>query len=55
MRNRKSLPNGDLDRSKNQRQVLKEVINKVLKLNLIGKIKTFNFIKNRVETDINME
>ena len=54
MRNRKSLPNGDLDRSKNQRQVLKEVINKVLKLNLIGKIKTFNFIKNRVETDINM-
>lgn len=54
MRNRKSLPNGDLDRSKKQRQVLKEVINKVLKLNLIGKIKTFNFIKNRVETDINM-
>lgn len=55
MRNRKSLPNGDLDRVKNQRQILKIIIQKIMKLSLIEKIKYFNFVKKHVETDINFK
>ncbi len=55
MRNRKSLPNGDFDRIKNQRQVLQVLIEKVLKLSVIDKIKFYNYFKKRVDTDIGLD
>ena len=53
MRNRKSLPNGDFDRIKNQRQILKIIINEFFKLNLMQKIKFYKYAKENIETDIN--
>lgn len=55
MRNRKSLPNGDIDRVENQRQILKIIIQKIMKLSLMEKIKYFNFMKKHVETDITLK
>lgn len=52
MRNRKSLPNGDFDRIKNQRKILKIVINTFLKMSLLEKIKCFNYMKNKLVTDL---
>lgn len=54
MRNRKSLPNGDLDRVKNQRQIIKIIIEKFLKLSLIDKIKYYNYAKKIIKTDISL-
>ena len=54
MRNRKSLPNGDFDRVKNQRQVLKILINKYLGLGVIDKIKFYNYAKENVQTDLKL-
>ena len=55
MRARKKLPNGDFDRIKNQRQVLKIILNKFLNLSLAGKIKFYNYFRNVVETDIKLK
>lgn len=54
MRNRKSLPNGDFDRVKNQRQILKILINKFLNLGIIDKIKFYNYAKENAQTDLNL-
>lgn len=55
MRARKSLPNGDFDRMKNQRQIFKVLINEFLKLSLIEKIKFYNYAKEMVKTDIQVK
>ena len=54
MRNRKSLPRGDLDRVKNQRQIIKILINEFLKLGLIEKLKFYKFAKKVVKTDMDL-
>lgn len=54
MRNRKSLPNGDLDRASNQRQILKIIIEKFMNMSLIDKMKYFKYAKEHVKTDITM-
>lgn len=54
MRNRKSLPNGDLDRIKNQRQIIKIIMEKFLKLSVIEKIKYYNYAKKIIKTDISL-
>ena len=53
MRNRKSLPNGDLDRTNNQRQILKILVSKFLQLGLIEKINFYNYAKKNIKTDLN--
>lgn len=55
MRNRKSLPNGDFDRIKNQRQVFKIIVNKFLNLGTIDKIKYLNYIGDSLETDLKLK
>ena len=55
MRNRKSLPNGDIDRVENQRQILKLLMRKFLNLSFIEKIKYFYYVKNIVRTDLEIE
>lgn len=55
MRNRKSLPNGDMDRVENQRQILKLLMGKFLNLSFIGKIKYFYYAKKLVKTDLKIE
>lgn len=55
MRARKNLPNGDFDRIKNQRQILKNIINKFLKLSLIEKIKFIKLLSKTVDTNINIK
>lgn len=55
MRNRKALPNGDLDRADNQKQIFKIIIEKIMNLNLIEKIKYFNYVKKILETDLSIE
>ena len=52
MRNRKSLPNGDITRASNQRQIFKIVLQKIINLGLIDKIKFFNYAKKSVSTNI---
>lgn len=52
MRNRKSLPNGDLDRVKNQRQILKIIMEKFLKLSMVEKIKFYNYARKNVNTNL---
>lgn len=55
MRNRKSLPKGDLSRIENQRQIFKTLINKVLELSNIQKISFYNYFKSNVETDLEIK
>ena len=55
MRNRKSLPQGDLDRAKNQRQILRILIGKFMNLSLIDKVKYFNYAKKIVQTDVSID
>lgn len=55
MRARKNLPSGDFDRVKNQRQILKVLIDKFLKLSLIEKIKFCNYFKENVKTDLSIK
>ncbi len=55
MRARKSLPNGDFDRIKNQRQILKNIIDRFLKLSLLEKIKFFKLLNETLVTDINIK
>lgn len=55
MRARKNLPNGDFDRMKNQRHIIKILINEFLKLSLIGKIKFYNYAKETVRTDLKIK
>lgn len=55
MRNRKSLPKGDLNRIENQRQIFKILIKKALELSLIEKINFFNFLKNNINTDVSLK
>ena len=55
MRNRKSLPKGDLHRIENQRQIFKILINRFLKLGLTDKIKFYNFAKKNIKTDIEIK
>lgn len=55
MRARKNLPNGDFDRIKNQRQVLKVILNNFLKLSLIEKIRFLNFTRQIVDTNIEIK
>lgn len=55
MRNRKSLPKGDLSRTENQRQIFKTIMEKVLRLSIIEKIKFFAFFKNKVNTDLEIK
>ena len=54
MRNRKSLPNGDFDRIKNQRQILKILINEFLKLSLLEKFDFYKYAKKSITTDISI-
>ena len=54
MRNRKSLPGGDLDRVKNQRQIIKILINEFLKLGLIEKLEFYKHAKKIVKTDLEL-
>jgi len=55
MRSRKSLPQGDFDRIKNQRQIMKIIISKFLKLSLLEKIKFINYINEIIETDLSIK
>lgn len=52
MRNRKSLSNGDIDRTSNQRQIFRIIMNYFLKLSLIEKVNFYNYFKNKVNSDI---
>lgn len=54
MRNRKSLPNGDIDRAANQRQILKILVENFMKLGLIEKFKFYNYAKKIINTDLNL-
>jgi anionic cell wall polymer biosynthesis LytR-Cps2A-Psr (LCP) family protein len=54
MRARKNLPNGDFDRVKNQRQILKIILNEFLKLGLVEKIKFYYYVKKVLNTDIEL-
>lgn len=55
MRARKSLPNGDFDRIKNQRQVMKTLMNKFMKLSIIEKITFYNKVKIYIYTDLELK
>lgn len=52
MRNRKSLPNGDLSRTENQRQIFKVLVERFLKLSLVEKIKFYKYAKQNIKTDL---
>lgn len=54
MRNRKSLPKGDIDRTSNQRQIFKILIEKFVRLGVLDKIKFYNYAKKRINTDLNI-
>lgn len=55
MRNRKSLPNGDLDRAKNQRQIFNSMLKRFMKLGLADKIKFLSYCKENIITDIDIK
>lgn len=55
MRARKTLPNGDFDRIKNQRHIFKTLINKFINMSLLEKIQLYNYAKNIVKTDIELK
>lgn len=52
MRARKNLANGDFDRMKNQRQIMKILINKFINLSLVEKMIFYNYVKKIVKTDL---
>jgi len=54
MRNRKSLPNGDISRAENQRQIFKIILERFMRLSTIEKIKFYNYIKKNVKTDLKL-
>lgn len=55
MRNRKSLPLGDINRTENQRQILKILLNKFFDLSLLGKIQLFDYVKENIKTNIELK
>lgn len=52
MRNRKSLPRGDISRTQNQRQIVKTLIEKFLSLSLVEKIQFYKYAKKNIKTDV---
>lgn len=55
MRARKNLPNGDFDRIKHQREILKIIINEFMKLSVIEKFYFYNYAKNIIDTDLKIK
>lgn len=55
VRHRKSLPNGDIDRTKNQRDVLMAFFNKYVQLDTLEKTKVATYTYNKIKSNYPMK